>query len=123
MLANRWRLFLTTIHLEPDKVVDLVLAAICLHNMLRTELGPRAVNNIVDRYDHKDHMRRYPGLWRQDTALKKVDVPTGTNYAQRAKDQRTYRLNYVNSSKGCVPWQWVRALKRKRGSKVVGNAK
>ena len=32
ILAHRWRVFLTTIKLSPDKVTDIILATCCLHN-------------------------------------------------------------------------------------------
>ena len=34
ILANRFRLFLTTIKLSNDKVVSLILTACCLHNFM-----------------------------------------------------------------------------------------
>lgn len=34
ILASRFRVFLTSIHLSPDKVTKIVLAACTLHNML-----------------------------------------------------------------------------------------
>ena len=34
ILANRFRVFLTTIHLSPEKVKDLIMAACCLHNFM-----------------------------------------------------------------------------------------
>ena len=34
ILANRWRIFLTTINLEPKYVEDVILTALILHNML-----------------------------------------------------------------------------------------
>ena len=34
ILANRWRIFFTTINLEPEHVENIVLSALALHNML-----------------------------------------------------------------------------------------
>ena len=34
ILAHRWRVFLTTIKLSPEKVTDIILAACCLHNLM-----------------------------------------------------------------------------------------
>ena len=34
ILANKWRIFFTTINLEPKYVKDVILAALILHNML-----------------------------------------------------------------------------------------
>ena len=42
ILGNRWRIFLTTINLEPKYVEDVILAAIILHNMLIK--SPNSVN-------------------------------------------------------------------------------
>ncbi len=34
ILAHRWRVFLTTIKLSPEKVTDVIFAAWCLHNLM-----------------------------------------------------------------------------------------
>ena len=41
ILANRFRVFMTTIHLSPDNIESLVLASCVLHNYLRTKSGDR----------------------------------------------------------------------------------
>ena len=45
ILAHRWRVFLTTIKLSPDKVTDLIFAACCLHNFM-VEKNPKQVMQL-----------------------------------------------------------------------------
>ena len=55
ILANRFRVFQTNIALSPDKVVDIVLAACCIHNMLRTDVGASYFSMIADSEDPVTH--------------------------------------------------------------------
>ena len=47
ILANRWRIFFTTINLEPKHVENIVLSALVLHNMLIKNPAYRP-GNLVD---------------------------------------------------------------------------
>ncbi|CAB4040889.1 Hypothetical predicted protein, partial [Paramuricea clavata] len=62
ILANRFRVFLTTIKLHPDKVVDIILAACCLHNFLVEQNK----NNYISVQDVEDveHLNFMNGQWR-----------------------------------------------------------
>ena len=102
ILANRWRLFLTAIPLQPDKVETLVMAGVALHNMLRTEIGfPHALHDTEDVTTHE----LTEGSWRTDSVLSRAQIPAGTNVTNRAKTQRNYLADYFNSETGSVPWQ------------------
>lgn len=105
ILANRFRVFLTTIALPPKTVEKLVLACLCLHNMLRREAGNSYCGHLLDREDPTTH-EFIPGAWRQDPTMEKAALPTGTNPTNRAKMLQQYLCTYVNSSIGSVPWQW-----------------
>ena len=104
ILSNRFRVFLTTIALQPSTVEKLVLAAICLHNMLRTEAGHGYCGQMLDREDVVSHTQ-LPGSWRSDPNLERATFAPGTNATNRAKELQQYLCNYVNSREGSVPWQ------------------
>ena len=101
IMANRFRVFLTTIDLAPIKVEKLVLAACVLHNYLRGESVRQ--RNVEDTEDPVTH-NVIPGAWRSDPTLKQVSLPSGTNARLRAIAHREYLVSYF-SSVGSVPWQ------------------
>ena len=74
ILANRFGCLLTTIKFQPKVVVDIVMAAICLHNLMRMRF-PGAQNAVMDRKD--DNHNLIPGEWStsysgcQETELQK----------------------------------------------------
>ncbi|XP_057294737.1 uncharacterized protein LOC130623285 [Hydractinia symbiolongicarpus] len=62
ILANRWRVFFTTINLEPKHVENIVLSALALHNMFIKKSAYRTVNladSILDNGDIRE------GEWRR----------------------------------------------------------
>ena len=77
ILANRFRAFLTTIKLNPDKVVDLVLAACCLHNYM-VENNKHAYTSVIDVED-TDQLQLISGTWRNDPQLSGLAPTTGRN--------------------------------------------
>ena len=52
ILVNRFRVFLTTLTLGPDKVTDVLLAACCLHNYL-VETNKHTYTTVEDMYPHE----------------------------------------------------------------------
>ena len=66
ILANRFRLFMTPIALDPGKVEKIVIAACCLHNFLRQECPDYASVGSMDTEDSETHRIRN-GDWRNDT--------------------------------------------------------
>lgn len=102
ILANRWRVFLTTIKLCPDKVTYLILAACCLHNYL-VEKNKVSYTSAAD-LENGDHTVT-PGLWRSDPSLIRMNPSSANrNPPNNAKDQRQSLTIYSNTS-GSVPWQ------------------
>ena len=105
ILAHRWRCLLSPLQQQPQTVVGIVTACICLHNLMRTRY--RWLNgNIADRED-VDH-NIVPGAWRADRPLLDIEVPRtrgGNRDAVRAKKMRDYLKEYYNSAVGAVPWQ------------------
>ena len=103
MLANRFRVFLTTIKLSPDKVVDLVLAACCLHNFM-VENNWHSYTSALDNED-TDKFQFTSGVWRNDPQLIGLAATSGRNPKQCAKRQREDLTKYFSSKYGAVPWQ------------------
>jgi hypothetical protein len=103
ILANRFRVFLTTIKLSPDKVVDLVLAACCLHNFM-IDNNKHAYTSALDIEDI-DQLQFTSGAWRNDPQLSGLAPTSGRNPPQGAKKQREALTNYFVSEYGAVPWQ------------------
>ena len=66
ILSNRFRVFLTTINLSPDKVTDLILAACCLHKFL-VETNKHTYISVQDTEDGGHSV--VAGSWRTDPSL------------------------------------------------------
>ncbi|KAK7160675.1 hypothetical protein R3I93_008363 [Phoxinus phoxinus] len=105
ILANRLRVFRTTICLHPDKVVKITLASCLIHNFLRERRSEYVPPTLTDQ-ETDDH-EWIPGSWRQEGQGAFHDLPTGhaRNPTQRAKDLRDLMKKYFNSPEGQVPWQ------------------
>lgn len=65
ILANRFRVFRTTISLAPFKVVKIIFACLCLHNFLRQHRSDAYVPpGYVDSEDYNHQL--VEGAWRQE---------------------------------------------------------
>ncbi|XP_046864372.1 protein ALP1-like [Xenia sp. Carnegie-2017] len=53
IFAHRWRVFLTTIKLTPDKITDIILAACCLHNYMINK--NKATYTVAVDQENADH--------------------------------------------------------------------
>ncbi|XP_034065944.1 protein ALP1-like [Gymnodraco acuticeps] len=104
ILANRFRVFLTTINIQDTaKVEAIVLACCALHNFLRTENCSVYMAGVVDQ-EGPDH-GTVPGSWRQDHDLRQATLPPTTNNPARAKHHRDELCQYFNGI-GAVSFQW-----------------
>ena len=104
ILASRFRLFLTEIDANPTKVESFVLAAICLHNMLRRRCGRSYITpGSVDMEDIDNNV--IPGEWRQQVRLDSFEPNDQRNASNMAKEQRLRVRDYFSSPAGSVPWQ------------------
>ena len=102
ILASRWRVFLTTIRLCPDKVTYLILAACCLHNYMieKNKSGYTAPADVED-----DNHLVTPGSWRRDACMTNLNpFNTDRNPSNSAKMQREILTTYFNTC-GAVSWQ------------------
>lgn len=101
ILAHRWRVFLTTIKLSPEKVTDIIFAACCLHNLM-IEKNKASYISAAD-LENADHTL-VRGTWRNDQVLNSIQPTTLHNAPRDAKSQRELLTNYFNNH-GSVPWQ------------------
>ena len=102
ILANRFQCLLGTLLQEPETVQSIVLACICLHNLMRIRFP--GLQNIALDLEDNDH-QVIPGAWRNDRVLQEVDQVRGGNVGNReGKQQRVYLKHYCNNV-GAVPWQ------------------
>jgi len=102
IMANRFRVFLSPINLDPNKVVWLILASCTLHNFL----VQKNKGNYLSAADMEDttYGTIQPGIWRCDKQLTEMQPFPGRNASQQAKCQRDLLAAYF-ASVGSVPWQ------------------
>lgn len=108
ILANRFRVFMTPIHLNPEKVETITMACCALHNFLRSNTEVYMPPGSVDEEDPTSHLVQ-PGNWHQgpqSTGLVPLTRQGSNNYSKSAKDLRDDICKYFNSKEGQVPWQW-----------------
>ncbi len=86
ILANRFRVFRTTICLDPDKVVTIVFACLCLHNFLRNQRSDAYVPPAYVDYEDVNH-HLIEGAWRTEGALQSVATGRAINPSAEAKKQ------------------------------------
>ena len=104
ILANLFQCILGTMQQQPETVKSIVLACICLHNLMRSHY-PGLQNAMINQEDNEH--RPVPGAWRND-ALVLADmtrVHQGNLATMEAKRQRIYLTHYFNSLAGSVDWQ------------------
>lgn len=106
ILANRLRVFRTTISLDPDKVGKITLASCVIHNFLRARRSESYVPPTLTDRETDDH-EFIPGSWREEGQGVFHDVATSRarNPTQRAKELRDMMKEYFNSPEGQVSWQ------------------
>ena len=103
ILANRFGCLLTTMKQEPTAVESIVLACVCLHNIMRMRY-PQDQNLLLDQEDINHVV--IPGAWRDGANLDDVQQVRGGNLNTRqANRQRLYLKHYFSSPAGSVPWQ------------------
>nr|XP_024659559.1 uncharacterized protein LOC112435346 [Maylandia zebra] len=104
ILVNRFRVFRTTICLDPDKVVTIIFACLCLHNYLRDHRSDAYVPpGYVDSEDANHQV--VEGAWRREGELQSVSMGLARNPSVEAKKQRDVLCEYFVSPGGSVSWQ------------------
>jgi len=102
ILAHRFQCLLTTLRQQPSTVTAIVLACICLHNLMRIRY-PNQQNADVDQEDEEHNL--VPGAWRLNNPLLDVRGIRGNRHSVAAKSQRQHLSAYYMSPAGSVPWQ------------------
>ena len=107
ILASRFRVFLTSLCVKPDSATKIVLAAIALHNFLRSKAPCRYIPpGSLDSEDHNGMLNE--GTWRQEVVQNPfLDFPNSRKGRQprKAEEFRDLLCNYFNGP-GQIPWQW-----------------
>lgn len=73
ILAYRWRCMLGTMQQDPYRVNLIVMAAICLHNLMRLRY-PGLQNTDLTQEDEAGNYMYIPGAWRNDRVLHDVEA-------------------------------------------------
>lgn len=110
ILANKWRIYHTTIPLSPKRVENIILTTLALHNMLcksQTSQNTYRPNVLVDSFDDEGNL--IEGEWREENDLEHfhpLQVPkTGHNSTVSAKTTRENFKDFF-MAEGAVQWQW-----------------
>ena len=91
ILAHRWRCLLTTLQLEPDRVIRVVLGCLTLHNWLRKR-RPGLQDLNLDREDEDGNV--VPGAWREDVQMTEPNQMVGQRASREGKTLRNYLADY-----------------------------
>ena len=103
ILANRFRVLLTTMGHHPGTVRLIVSTCVVLHNLMRIRY-PAMQNNLLDLELENGGVQR--GAWRQGRQMADCRNARGNNIDLRAgKEQRRLLTHWVNSPVGSIPWQ------------------
>ena len=91
IFAHRWRCLLTTLLLEPDRVIRVVLGCLTLHNWLRKRRPGLQDLNL----DHEDEDGNVvPGAWREDVQTTEPNQMVGQRASREGKTLRNYLVDY-----------------------------
>ena len=103
ILANRFRLLLTTFATTPPTTTKVVKACLCLHNLMQAQY-PNLQNADLDGEDEERGI--VPGAWRDVGFLADMDkARPAPQETHEGKMQRVYLKHYYHSPVGSVPWQ------------------
>ena len=109
ILANRLRIFHTTMHLSPERATSITLSALVLHNFLLKSQSKSVycAPGLIDQEDTQGNV--VAGSWRtENTAEGFRELPPqshGNNVSSTAKNVREGFMDYV-MNEGALSWQW-----------------
>ncbi|XP_073765400.1 uncharacterized protein [Danio rerio] len=107
ILANRFRVFRSTIGLEPEKVIKITMASLCIHNFLCERRSEAYTPPAFTDWENSEHAM-VDGLWRSHgmgSFLPVEHTVKPRNATATAKMQRNHLRDYFVSPAGSVPWQ------------------
>jgi len=113
ILVSRWRIFRKPICLLPETADKIIMATICLHNFLKTINDSASVQNRIycpPNFVDTEHLNGIiPGAWRNEntTGIKNIRPSTSHRSTTEAYKQRDTIADYLSSSVGEVPWQYM----------------
>lgn len=96
ILANRLRVFRTTICLKPAKAVVVTLAALCRHNFMCQKQPEAYLPPGFTDWEDENH-QLHEGEWRVQRTLHSVNMGGGRNPTVAAKQQRDCQLGRQGS--------------------------
>ena len=104
--GNTFRVFTTTMALEPKKAVDITLATIALHNMLRVESREKyTADGYLDTEEADGNV--ISGSWRADEIDFTISLPKNkSNRASVSAERARNLLADHFYGPGEIPWQW-----------------
>lgn len=105
--GSRFRIFHTSICLNPDVAVKVVLATVILHNYLRLK-SPDKYMDIGSVDKETENGTYLEGEWRQESlpsAISSLPRMGGNRPTKNAEEIRDHFCRHFNSI-GQVPWQW-----------------
>ena len=98
ILSSRWRVFRKPLLLQPQRATSITLAAITLHNWLRSEAE-------AGQIQHSQDLTEDNGCQAGDNSWLNLEDFGHHNATQEAKEIRKEFTEYV-MMEGVVPWQW-----------------
>lgn len=103
LIAARFRILQSAIHLAPEKASYIVLAICVLHNFLRKRGGSYTSISTFDKEDNNYFLQN--GEWRESNSqLQGLQTPRYTSFSMNAKMNREQYQDFFNNE-GSVEWQ------------------
>ena len=103
ILSSRWRVFRRPMLLQPLRATHVTLAALTLHNWLRTETETGQIVILSSQHEYLES-----GACNDSSSWLNLEDFGHHNATQVAKDIRKGFTEYV-MLEGVVPWQWSSA--------------
>ena len=108
IMSTRFRIFHREIEMRPENVEKVVMAAVCLHNLLRRECpGTYTAPRLVDHEDKEHELVK--GIWRGEDQLDSLQPGQIRNSNQYAKRIRERLSSYFLQKEGELRWQYRHA--------------
>lgn len=103
LIAARFRILQSAIHLAPEKATYIVLAICTLHNLLRKRGSSYISTSTFDREDNNHFLQN--GEWRESNIqLQGLQSTRNVSASMSAKMNREQYMHYFNNE-GSVEWQ------------------